>query len=325
MHQYNKVMETIRPMNSILAFWVKSLNCPVCNQTGLEIIREAGVPDLLHCSRCSTEFEVSETGEQIRLIQYPEMLGIELYGVWMPFGLVREKIKQKIEKDHLNFAKMIAVTGGGKPLARINLSKKDFTGYKGVTEPPERAVQQARKLLELGNSREQVRLILEKDPRLNEAQIERIMEIVQEPERSKSLERFLLLILVILGLVVGGLLLYQMGIFDRAILIVNGLLSGEKVQLILPPPTVTQYARQGRLSACPPTQQGAAALFGGKADHWHFDGKNWIYTDIKSVRIYVPEGLSARYTYMTPILEIKTVEGPAVIDPLMAVSIDCFR
>jgi len=325
MDQYNRVMEKVRPMNSILAFWVKSLNCPVCNQSGLEIIREAGVPDLLHCSHCSTEFEVSETGEQIRLIQYPEMLGVELYGVWMPFGMVREKIKQKIEKDHLNYAKMIAVTGGGKPLTRINLSKEDFSGHEGITEPPERAIQQARKLLELGNSREEVRLILEKDPRLNEAQIERIMEIVEERDRSKSLVRILLLILVILGLVVAGMLIYQTGIFDRAILVVNGLLSGEKVQLIPPPPTVTQYARQGRLFACPPTQQGAAALFGGKPDHWHFDGKNWMYTDIKGVRIYVPEGLSARYTYMNPILEIKTVEGPAVIDPLMAVSIDCYR
>ncbi len=318
-------MEKVRPMQSILAFWARSLNCPVCNQLGLEVIREAGVPDLLHCKVCNTEFEVSESGDFIRLIQYPQALGVDLYGIWMPFGAVRQKIKTILEKEGLSLPAMIAVTGANRPLTRTNLSKDDWGEHEGLEEPPERAVQQARKLLELGNSREEVRLILEKDPRLNPVQIERIMEIVEEPARTKSLERFLILILVILGLVVAGLLIYPTGIFDRALLMVNGLLSGERIEIISPPPTVTQYARQGRPLTCPPTQQGAAALFGGKADHWHFDGKNWIYTDIKGVRVYVPEGLSARYTYMNPILEIKTVEGPAIIDPIMAVSIDCYR
>ncbi len=318
-------METIRPMQSILGFWAKSLNCPVCNQLGLEVIREAGVPDLLHCKVCNTEFEVSETGDSIRLIQYPQALGVDLYGVWMSYGVVREKIKVKLEKEGLNLSTMIAVTGSDKPVSRTNLMKEDWSGHEGLEEPPGRAIQQARKLLDLGNSKEEVRSILEKDPRLNPIQIQRIMEIIEKPERTKALERFLFLVLVILVLVVGGLLIYPSGIFERVLLTVNGLISGEKVELLPPPPTVTQYARQGRLFACPPTQQGAAALFGGKSDHWHFDGKNWIYTDIKGIRVYVPEGLSARYSYMTPILEIKTVEGPAVIDPIMAVSIDCYR
>lgn len=318
-------MEKIRPMQSVLGFWAKSLNCPVCNHLGLEVIREAGVPDLLHCTICSTEFEVSESGDSIRLIQYPQGLGVDLYGIWMPFGTLREKIKAKIENEGLNLPAMIAVTGTGKPVSGTNLKKEDWSSHEALREPPERAVKQARKLLELGNSRGEVRQILEKDPRLNPIQIDRIMEIVEEPVRIKSLERILTLIALIMGLVVVVLLIYPTGVFDRVLLTVNGLISGEKVELIPPPPTVTQYARQGRSYGCPPTQQGAAALFGGKADHWHFDGKNWIYTDIKGVRVFVPEGLSARYSYVTPILEIKTVEGPALIDPIMAVSIDCYR
>ncbi len=318
-------MEQVRPMQSVLGFWAKSLNCPVCNQLGLEVLREAGVPDLLHCNVCSTEFEVSETGDFIRLIQYPPALGVELYGVWMPFGTVREKIKTKLENNGQTISAIIPITGAGKPVSRTNLMKDDWREHEGAVEPPDRAVQQARKLLELGNSREEVRSILEKDPRLNPIQIERIMEIVEEPARTQSLQRFLVLILVLLGLVIVALLIYPTGAFERAFLAVNGLIGGEKVELIPPPPTVTQYTRQGRAFGCPPTQHGAAALFGGKADHWHFDGKNWIYTDIKGIRVYVPEGLSARYTYMTPILEIKVVEGPAVIDPIMAVSIDCYR
>ncbi len=157
-----------------------------------------------------------------------------------------KKIKTILEKEGLSLPAMIAVTGANRPLTRTNLSKDDWGEHEGLEEPPERAVQQARKLLELGNSREEVRLILEKDPRLNPVQIERIMEIVEEPARTKSLERFLILILVILGLVVAGLLIYPTGIFDRALLMVNGLLSGERIEIISPPPTVTQYARQGR-------------------------------------------------------------------------------
>lgn len=213
------------------------------------------VPDLLHCKVCNTEFEVSESGDFIRLIQYPQALGVDLYGIWMPFGAVRQKIKTILEKEGLSLPAMIAVTGTNRPLTRTNLSKDDWGEHEGLEEPPERAVQQARKLLELGNSREEVRLMLEKDPRLNPVQIERIMEIVEEPARTKSLERFLILILVILGLVVAGLLIYPTGIFDRALLMVNGLLSGEKIEIISPPPTVTQYARQGRPLTCPPTQQ----------------------------------------------------------------------
>ncbi|GIV66161.1 MAG: hypothetical protein KatS3mg047_0554 [Bellilinea sp.] len=312
-------------MQSVLAFWARSLNCPVCDQLGLDVIREAGVPDLLHCNNCTTEFEVSETGDFIRLIQYPQILGVELYGVWMPFGLVSEKIKAKIEKDGLNLPAMIAVTGSGKPMSRTNLITDDLSSRGGSLEPPQRAVDQARKLIELGNTPAEVRQILEKDPRLNPIQIDRIMEIIEQPARTRSLERILTLIAVIMGLVVIGLLIYPTGVFERALIAVNGLINGERLELIPPPPTVTQYARQGRSFGCPPTQQGAAALFGGKADHWHFDGKNWIYTDLKGIRVYVPEGLSARYSYVTPILEIKSVEGPAVIDPIMAVSIDCYH
>ncbi|MEW6502532.1 MAG: hypothetical protein AB1457_01055 [Chloroflexota bacterium] len=297
----------------------------MCDQLGLDVIREAGVPDLLHCNNCTTEFEVSETGDFIRLIQYPQILGVELYGVWMPFGLVSEKIKAKIEKDGLNLPAMIAVTGSGKPMSRTNLITDDLSSRGGSLEPPQRAVDQARKLIELGNTPAEVRQILEKDPRLNPIQIDRIMEIIEQPARTRSLERILTLIAVIMGLVVIGLLIYPTGVFERALIAVNGLINGERLELIPPPPTVTQYARQGRSFGCPPTQQGAAALFGGKADHWHFDGKNWIYTDLKGIRVYVPEGLSARYSYVTPILEIKSVEGPAVIDPIMAVSIDCYH
>lgn len=312
-------------MQSILAFWAKSLNCPVCGLVGLDIIREPGVPDLLHCRQCETEFEVSELGDQIRLLQFPHLLGIELYGVWMPYGKVREKIREKLEKENLNLASLIPVTGGQKVMPQTTIVNKGHRETHELAEPPEQAVQQARKLMDLGNSRREIRSILEKDPQLNPRQIDRIMEIIEEPQRSKTLVRLLLMVLVVLVLVVIGLLLYPTGIFNRAILAVGGVISGEEIPLIPPTPSVVQYAKQGRVNTCPPTEQGAAALFGGSADHWRFDGKNWIYTDVRGVRIYVPEGLSARYTYLTPMLEFKTVEGPALIDPIMAVSIDCYQ
>lgn len=311
-------------MQSIQAFWAMSLSCPVCNQRELEVIREAGVPDVLHCKVCGTEFELSQRGDLIRLMQYPKDLGIDLYGVWMPYGEVCQKMASTLNGKRPTLPVMIAVTGQHKSMTRTESGKDNQQETKGSEEPPERAVQQAMKLLELGNSREEVRQILEKDPRLTPHQIERIMEIVEEPRRTRLLERFLLLVLVVLGLIVVGLLIYPSGIFNRAFAIVNGLVSGETA-LLSPPPTVTQYARQGRSFTCPPTPQGAAALFGGKVNHWHFDGKNWIYTDIQGISVYVPEGLSARYIYFNPVVEIKTIEGPALINPIMAVSIDCYR
>lgn len=325
---YNSIMSDPRPMQSVLDFWAKSLTCPVCDQSDLKVMREAGVPDLLYCPHCESEFEVADGGDVVRMLKYPLAMGMDLYGKWLSLAEIRRRVLVYLHDNNLTPYAFIAVTGGSRSSADVPVKRK--SGKAGAAlpaadEPPQRALDQARQLLHLGNSLEDVRAILEKDPRLNAYQVDAILDQIDEPRKSQTLEKFLLGVLLLLVVVVGLFFLNSMGMLDRGRMFIAGVLSGEVVQIIPPTPVVYRYAPQGVAYGCPPTQQGAAALFGGKQEHWNFDGKNWLYTDIKAVRIYVPEGLMARYSYFDPILVLEKVDGPAVIDPVMALSIDCYR
>lgn len=315
-------MERQRPMESVLDFWAQSLHCPVCDQGGLGVIREPGVPDLLHCSRCESEFEVSEGGERVRLLKYPLSMGPDLYAKWLPIAVIRRTVLENIQKGSPSQPSFIAVTGESRRPARPSVRANSDNDNDS---PPDKALEQARRLLSLGNSLDEVRLILEKDPRLNPSQIERILDRVDQPRKSQALEKLLMGILIGLVLLVGIFFLSSTGLLERGRIFIAGVLSGEDVQLIPPTPVVYRYAPQGIAFGCPPTQQGAAAAFGGVEEHWTFDGKNWMYTDIKAVRIFVPEGLTARYTYFNPIMVLEKVSGPVAVDPVMMISIDCYH
>lgn len=321
-------MNETRPLQSVLDFWAKSLSCPVCDLSNLKVMREPGVPDLLHCPHCESEFEVGEGGDLVRMLKYPLSMGMELYGKWFPLAEIRRRVLFHLQQNNLSSSAFIAVTGSsGSPPGSIVKSgaRKGNSDSMVGDQAPQRAFDQAQQLLHLGNSMEEVRAILEKDPRLNPYQVDAIMEALDEPRRSQALEKLLIGVLLLLVVLVALFFLNSTGMLERGRVFIAGVLAGERVQLIPPNPVVYRYAPQGVAYGCPPTQQGAAALFGGKQEHWNFDGKNWLYTDIKAVRIYVPEGLTARYSYFDPILVLEKVNGPAVIDPVMALSIDCYR
>ena len=318
-------MEDIRPMEQILEFWAKSMNCPICTMEGLGVTKEPGVPDLLCCPRCGTEFHFELGGSRIRLVQVPDAFHEHLYCKWMTYGKVRQ-IVSEINKTlirPLPFTLQnrrgapIPVTGGKQPSNLVDELRPD--------EIPQRAFEQARHLYGLGNSVQSIRDVLESDPRLSPAQVDSVIQEILAPVKQTQLERFLMGVLILIVVVIAGFLLVTSGVFATMIGSISGIVSEVGARVLPGEPNITYYNPTGYQYFCPQTQNGAAQLFGGRSDRWTFDQKNWNYMDVTAVNLFVPEGLSAGFTGSRVGFAITTVEGPAMVENVLALSIDCYR
>jgi hypothetical protein len=318
-------MDEVRPMQHILDFWAKSMNCPVCQKEGLAVTREPGVPDLLCCPKCGSEFYFEHGGTRIRLVQLPNAFHEQLYGQWVTYEQIRQvvaEVNDKSEKSQpfvmrKHLSAPIPVTGGQVARKKVAEQRKDL--------PPKRAFEQARRLFTLGNSIETIQEILESDPRLTKEQVEVVINDILAPVKQKRLERLLIGILVVFALGIISFILVSSGAFGFMTASVSGFFPEGGVRLLPGEPKLTYYNPTGYHYYCPQSQVSASQLFGGRADRWTFDNKNWNYLDVKAVNLFVPEGLSASYSSLSQGFNVVKVEGPVMLDNILALSIDCFR
>ena len=324
-------MTDIRPVEVILDFWAKSLNCPLCEKEGLSVTRQVGAADLLCCPRCGSQFQFEQGGTRIRLVQLPVELHDQLLGQWLTYEEVRAIAAEDTRKSaqvqpfalQKREPKAIPVTGIQvleKPAA-IPVRTPKIEKRKVI--PPKRAVDQAQQLYDLGNTFTTIRGILERDPALTPEQVDQVMHDLQAPYRQKQYERILFSLLIIVSMVVAGLFLTYSGALVTLSSSARGLFTEDGLQLIPLEPKLTYYYPSGYRYFCPSSQENAAQLFGGKIERWRFGGKAWNYLDVRATHIFVPEGLKASYAAITRGFLRTYVDGPVLVENTFSLTIDC--
>lgn len=320
-----EVMKPIRPMDTILDIWASSMSCPICSHAGLSVTRAPGIPDLMHCVMCGAEFHFEQGGNRIQLVQYPLVFGPELYSKWMTYQEVRAIVRKVAGSLPLSKSLTIPVTGRSVEETSSSVPKGGNRIQEELFDPPGRTIELARRLQSLGNSPQAIRKILTQDPQLTPAQVDSALKTIAEPERTRRVESILWVVLILMVVVLGGYILFSSGVLGQGVRFVQAAITGDSLQVIPPTPTVYKYAAVGNRSVCPTDRESAAVLFGGRSDRWSYDKVNWMYLDVRTARLYIPEGMAGTYSVLDNTVRIITVEGPAIIDNILAISMDCYR
>lgn len=312
-------MGGIKPASIILESWAKNFPCPVCLHQKLDIIHEPGVPDLVSCPDCECEFLIEQGGSHFRLVKIPIQYEDVLWGRWLTFDQIRKKIEALQDQS---------VAEGGKPVISKNiplqrarqLSADIDNFYKTISDDQvfEKARYQALRLLELGNSKEKIRTILEQNKQLSTSELELLMDEIGTKKSKQSFpSRFFAISAVVVTIAV-------IAIAVNSVLIPKLLTQGKTeitngVSPIIP---VTGASFESS-PVCPTTPLEASTLFGGKTERWHFKDTIWLYQDILLDDFYIPPGMHGAYPSLSANFFIKRVIGPLNVNNLFAISIGC--
>ncbi len=313
-------MENIRPMETILDIWAKSLSCPICNQTGLMVIREAGVPDILGCGRCKSEFNFAQGGTQVRLVKVPEVFGSAFLGEWLTYSEIRQRVY------HLTVEIKRAQTGG-KIIAKTQSSTTDAKGNVRLQmgDADEviyaKAKSQVTQLLALGNSLTDIERIIRRNKFLSEEQIETLLYEASKKSSRRSLVSGLTAAALLLITVFAFVFIFSSGILNTFVSEASQAFN-DRGGLI--PVTGEENLVDGAfVGFCPSTQQQASNVFGGKANGWHMVNSVWIYQDFQVATIYIPAGMMGTYPSASADFFIRKVAGPIQVTNVLLISVTC--
>lgn len=160
--------------------WAQKARCPVCRTNPMQLARSPKTKDRLSCSRCGTVFEIEEGGTRLLLIRVPSLL-TQLQGKWFSVAEI-QAIVQKIAQERVSH-KVAETTSPVSTTA----SAQPFT--EDISETPKQeseALKRAKKLYELGNSLEQIKIALERNKNLSPEEIRLAVEEIQKLEEQKS-------------------------------------------------------------------------------------------------------------------------------------------
>lgn len=312
---YNINMQTIRPMDTMLDIWAKSLNCPICNQQSLNVLREAGVPDLLACSACGSEFHFQEGGTHIRLVRTPDLFGGVFLGKWLTYAEVRQKVQQVLAERQNTMGEEI------KRVPPKNITEGNIFAIDRELSTEEiytKSKNQAAKLYELGNSPQSIKDILRNNKRLTEDDIETIVSDLEDKSSSRSFTTTLLSVSLVIVAFFAVVFLFGTGTVGRWASQISN--SFDQQAGIIP---VTGAASEAVAAICPNSSREAASLFGGKAELWNEIDGAWFYQSFKKTTIYVPGGMQAAYPSIHADFFIQRYYGPMTIFNVYYLTIRC--
>ena len=306
----------IRPKTSVLDIWARSMSCPICCKTGLQVIREPGVSDFMSCDQCGCEFVFEEDGTRIRFSKTPDRLGNILFGEWMTYTEVHKRLQELVPGLDGPRARVDVVT---IPTRRVgSLTQK--IEEDALEELPRGLMDQAMGLYRLGNPIPEIREILRRNPKLNEHEIDAALKKVGRYGTGRKVRSWLTAgLVVVVFLAVLGFTVSR-GVVPNLIANIRGTID-QKTSLLIP---VTGGAASSPPAACPTSSAAAAQLFGGKSAYWTYEAPKWYYQDVHPVNIYIPDGMEATYPSLTSKSMIDNLKGPAEIYNVMAVSITCY-
>jgi hypothetical protein len=64
-------MSEINARLTIPPEWGEKINCPICSTHGMSILRQADIPDQLHCQTCGLSFELEKGGNHLYVTHWP--------------------------------------------------------------------------------------------------------------------------------------------------------------------------------------------------------------------------------------------------------------
>ena len=185
--------------------WGSRARCPICNKHGLRVLHIHGTPDLMVCDNCNTNFIVEEGGSHIRIVILPPMLQshANLKDRWMTFEEVGDYIKRFINRNKTGMESAASI----KPTIHV---PKDFASQdKPAPDTPEwmdadnckedeldpKLKQKVLDLYKLGNSPEQIKMIILQSNDFNAECIDTAIHYVRsiDDEKKKSQTRVLMI------------------------------------------------------------------------------------------------------------------------------------
>ncbi len=216
---------------------------------------------------------------------------------------------------------------------------------------PEAAVQSAEKLYQLGNRPAAIREIVSRSHKLSAEQLDRLVAPYEARENqrrsraSRSLIIGLVAVVLVLACVIGGSFVL------RSLLAIPGQITDavegtapantlpreslppqlqtlvpSGTDLLLPPTPAVQTLPTGAApaaSGCPRTPQDAAALFGGPAERWTSNNNGWVIIGTDPISVYVPEKMTAGYVVIGTSMEMRSIAGPARLENVYMVAVNC--
>jgi hypothetical protein len=193
--------------------------------------------------------------------------------------------------------------------------------------------EQARQLLQLGNSRENVRSTLFGMRGVTAEQVDVAMAALPAENRGRS-KLFLAGLGVISLLVITIAVVIGLGLAKRETEVktenelpasVRVLLFSGSILLDLPVVEVYRVETTGNISSCPTQPANAARMFGGEGSSWSGSQAGWSITTRQPLTIHLPEGMKAEYLLVGKDPRMVAVSGPARLENVVYLDITCQR
>ncbi len=163
--------------------WSRKARCPICKGVFLQIYHNRNSPDQMHCPQCEVVFIIEQKGEHLFFTKCPSHFPDSIKDRWV----TRHEISEKIAK---------AISSGTS--AAVNIP----------TANPLRAeaVRRARNLVQLGNSKDDVRKALAASMQLTEFAINEIIADAFNVYQNKQQRQFKNTA-IFTGIIAGGILI----------------------------------------------------------------------------------------------------------------------
>jgi hypothetical protein len=344
--------------------WGASAHCPICGACPLNILHPPQSPDEFACPRCGAEFELEQNGSRIWLNALPQDLHKALGSQWVTIDEVKsevEKLKQQFEQPAkapvsepaLTVANLPPpVSTGNKPAAKPAASAAKVPPPAPPPAPDPELVAQARELYSLGNTVDQIRVIMGRTNRVSSKELDAILEEVTRLDRKKhNRQNRNVIIAVIISLLILSCCLavaFSFKSFQSNLHLGNQpagqsaaptqgsilnpadlpdplktLVPAGMTVVSVPTPLVIQGSvNDSAHYQCPENAIQAARLFGGSTENWSFK-QGWMLISKTPVTLHVPANMSAGYIVFSPDMEMKSVNGPVTIQNIYMVIISC--
>jgi hypothetical protein len=355
--------------------WANHARCPICEQMPMRVEHGPNVPDQMACPRCGASFELEQGGSRILMTAMPQALHATMAGKWVTLDEVRNEVARLLQQHQQDTPAPQAGAEATTPAARSPLSPPISPNVQA--EPPKPPTPQqeqddrlaqykasAKELYSLGNSVEQIRIVLQRTSRLKPEDINEVLvevSALEKARRSKQNRRMILILvlsLLLLSCCVGGALAFNtiktniLRLTSPGTAVpfvqptssiaglnnpsgdVSSVVLPAAIQTLVPPgvkvinaPTPNVHIQQpveGSITRCPKDAITAANLFGGRANEWSKSTDGWMFIGKQPITLRVPQDMSAGYLVFGGNLEMRNVFGPAKVDNIYMAVVSCF-
>lgn len=178
--------------------WGLNARCPLCKCRTMQIMHYESAADQLYCPYCNVSFEVEEKGEHIFFTEAPPELAEKINHQWVS----RQQLALVLEKKLDNIEEIKSIQSNSF-IAKPAVSKANPVRAE--------AVRRARKLVELGNSPDVIRISLAESLRLTDFAIEEIItdavNVYKMKRRAKNKKYFIFFAVAAIVLIISFIVL----------------------------------------------------------------------------------------------------------------------